>query len=101
MKTKHYHNTNNLSIKEFLKAQKANMKQEEVVRFIFNNTMFKNLTASEVWEHFKIYKNVPLTSIRRAMSNLQRQGYLFKLSKTKTGIYGKPEHFYTTIKARQ
>ena len=76
------------------------MRQEEIIKYIFSNSMFKKLTASEVWQHYNIYKKVPLTSIRRAMSVLQKEGYLYKLSKTQIGLYGKPEHFYTTIKDR-
>ena len=38
------------------------------------------------------HKKVPLTSIRRALSNLTRQGILVKTGKQKRGPYGKPEY---------
>ena len=44
---------------------------------------------------FKKFPNqVPITSIRRAMSNLQQEEKLVKTTDTKTGIYGAPEHYY-------
>jgi hypothetical protein len=53
----------------------------------------KKLTASEAWKLFGEDRS-PITSIRRAMSNLKRDKHLFKKDKTKIGIYGDPEHYY-------
>ena len=110
MKTKHYHNTNRLDqITARLEAKK-NLRQEDIIYCIFKTTTLKSLSASEVWkwytgkignektrEYMKIAyggSNTPLTSIRRGMSNLQREGILEKTNKTTQGIYGKQEHFY-------
>jgi hypothetical protein len=51
-------------------------------------------TASEVWKLMDNYKNIPITSPRRVLSNLTREGKLIKTDKTKIGLYGDPEHFY-------
>ena len=90
MKTKHYFNTNRLNkVTERLEASK-NLRQEDTLYFIFK--MEKKLTASEAWTHFA--KPVPLTSIRRGISNLMREGMLEKTNETKIGLYGKPECYY-------
>ena len=99
MKTKHYHNTNNVDdTTERLEAQK-NMKQEDVIYHLFVEN--PEQTASEVWAKFgrpNGSMSTPLTSIRRGMSNLQRQGVLWKTDKTKQGLYGKPECVYRLVR---
>ena len=99
MKTKHYHNTNGLDrLTEKIQSQK-NLNQEDIIYLIFKKSTFKKLSASEVWQYYsetlsRVNKNIPLTSIRRGISNLMREGYLIKTNETRAGIYGKPEHFY-------
>ena len=116
MKTKHYHNTNNVDpITARLEAKK-NLRQEDLIYAFFEMTTFKRLSASEVHrmynsfpievlnrilnkklsEHYK----VPLTSIRRGMSNLTKEGYLIKTNDTQSGRYGKQEHFYKLAQSR-
>mgnify|MGYP003131972048 CR=1 FL=1 len=91
MKTNHYHNTNKLDeLTSRLEARK-NVRQEDLIYEIFI-TFEEKKTASEVWNHYG--PKVPLTSIRRGISNLMREGVLEKTNETKIGIYGKPEHFY-------
>ena len=90
MKTKHYFNTNRVDqVTERLEASK-NLKQEDMLYCLFR--LEKKLTASEAWSKFT--QSVPLTSIRRGMSNLMREGMLEKTTQTKIGIYGKPECYY-------
>ena len=90
MKTNHYHNTNKLDeLTSRLEARK-NVRQEDLIYEIFRT--FEKKTASEVWNHYG--EPAPLTSIRRGISNLMREGVLEKTNETKIGIYGKPEHFY-------
>ena len=63
MKTKHYHNTNGLDpITARLEAKK-NLRQEDIIYTIFKDSCFKRLTASEVWEYYKVAKNIPLTLV--------------------------------------
>jgi|TARA_R100001082_G_scaffold35561_1_gene18555 predicted cupin superfamily sugar epimerase len=95
MKTKHYHNTNKLDrVAEKMQAEK-NLNQEDIIYLIFKKSTFKKLTPSEVWKYYQGMKNnIPLTSVRRGMSNLMKEGYLIKTNDTQSGLYGKPEHFY-------
>lgn len=86
-----YFNTTNQDI-DYVNKRKAKNKTQEVLVY----DLFKShptLTASEVL--YKFPKQVPITSIRRAISNLQQEEKLVKTTDTKTGIYGAPEHYYT------
>ena len=66
--------------------------QETAVLNIFR-TSKKGLTASEVFKIFPA-KNTPITSIRRAITNLMENKYLVKTSIRREGIYGRPETEY-------
>jgi Fic family protein len=88
-----YHNTTNQTKDYVEKRTKKNKSQEQLVLEIFEQ--YKKLTASQVYAIFP--KNVPLTSIRRAISNLQYEQKLEKLEETITGIYDAPEHFYKLV----
>jgi len=59
--------------------------------------MFKannQYSASQIWlERFKSH-NVPITSVRRAITNLYNQGVVDKTPRMIDGIFGRPEHIY-------
>ncbi len=85
-----FYNTNGLQNRKLIEAIVKADNQENKVRIIFN--FHGKLTASEVHSYFP--KNVPLTSIRRAISDLKEQGFLAKTEVTKEGLFGMPEHIY-------
>ena len=59
-----------------------------------------NMTPSDIWHIYsEEYKNVPLTSIRRAITSLTNDKQLVKTDKMKQGIYGKLEHCWRLAKA--
>mgnify|MGYP003134205376 CR=1 FL=1 len=94
MKTKHYHNTINAGSDYVQEQVEVCKTQEETIFSIFKKE--SRLTPSKAW---KIYeeitnKRTPITSIRRAISNLSRVQMLYKTNETQKGIYGKPEHVY-------
>jgi predicted HTH transcriptional regulator len=86
-----YYNTNKLNVLDDNKATNKTKVQQEVVKHIF--LKHKKMTASECHSIFN--KNVPITSIRRAMSDLKKEGILVKTDILKDGIYGSPEHIYS------
>jgi len=87
-----YYNTNG-ETGETLKGskKKANRQQDEVLN-IFKVNANKLLCADEIYTlgQFK----APLTSIRRAISNLASEGYLVKTDHQKMGGYGKLTYCY-------
>jgi Fe2+ or Zn2+ uptake regulation protein len=86
----HFHNTINASGDTLVAHTITCKSQEERILAIFKETHFK-MTPFEVLEKYsKLYKEVPITSIRRAMSNLTEENKLLKLPSMKTEKYGKP-----------
>jgi hypothetical protein len=88
-----YYNTNSLKNQQLIDAIEKNANQEVIIECIFKSEN-RALTASQTWELFP-NKAVPLTSIRRAITNLCSKNVLFKVDKMIIGLYGKPEHFYS------
>jgi len=91
METQHYFNTTNETAKYTDVRVLKNQTQEEIVYDIF--LAKRKLSASEVMALYP-NKNVPLTSIRRAISSLFFEGKLIKLDETNIGIFGSPEKKY-------
>ena len=91
MKSNTYHNTTFQDL-TFVLGQIDKCKNQEEQVMVFMNKD-KKLTASDVWGYIG-HETAPLTSIRRALSNLTHEGKLYKTTTTKIGLYGKPEHYY-------
>ena len=45
--------------------------------------------------YYAFLKAWPITSVRRAITNLTTAGELVKTNNTVTGMYGKPEHLWS------
>jgi Fe2+ or Zn2+ uptake regulation protein len=87
-----YYNTNRLTGAELKKAVADAARQERSILLIFENTgaAFSPSTIHLLMQ--RAGKKYPLTSIRRAITNLQKAGHLMKLDNLVPGAYGKPEH---------
>ena len=80
-----YYNTTALSGEELRKAIRTAKTQTEKVKSIFELTN-KELTPFEVAEFFS--EQTPITSIRRAITNLTKDGYLVQTDTTVRERYG-------------
>jgi len=89
---KSFYNTNRSSSEELAKSNEKAKTQEDQILKIFQS--HKVLTASEAWKIYDSIGFTPLTSIRRAITNLCYAERIIKTSTTKIGIYGKKEHLY-------
>jgi hypothetical protein len=95
---KSYHNTTNESGEQVDMFENKANKQEVIIMELFRR--HHKLTASGC---FQLYpdRTIPLTSIRRGISNLTRQGKLLKLDgenpEKRMGIYGRMEYVYEII----
>ena len=87
-----YYNTNNEVGLELKESNKKAKTQEDAILDIFKISI--RLTASGAWLIYNFKGNTPITSIRRAITNLCNEGKLLKTPETKVGIYGKSEHVY-------
>lgn len=72
--------------------QKADS-QECLIEGFFKRHGRRAFSPSDV--QGEVLPSAPLTSVRRAMTNLTHQGLLRKLDATKLGRYDRPEHLWT------
>ena len=96
-----YYNTNNENGSQLLKSIQKGLTQEHIIIDIFKNPLVRDengnhqgFSASQIHKIFG-NDNVPLTFIRRAISNLcYEENFLEITDKMVMGIYGKMEHIY-------
>lgn len=88
---KNYFNTTLLDGSDLIQSeQKAENQNEKILKF------FQSLhhgTPSNVWA-YAFNQQAPLTSIRRGITTLTKQGKLVKSELKAPGIYGKPEYIW-------
>jgi hypothetical protein len=87
-----HYNTTNESGNQLSLLNEIAIKQEDKVLELF--TIYKKLSPSDVWKYYSQY---PLTSIRRAMTNLSIAGKLVKTDEKKIGIYGRNEFIWEIV----
>lgn len=91
-----YFNTTRLTGEALRDAIRAAEKQDETILTIYRNARGP-LSPSDVWAQCeRAGKGWPLTSVRRAITNLTAADALVRLDEQKAGIYGKPEHLWRT-----
>lgn len=91
-----FHNTTRESKSEVAKLENKALTQEEKILEIFEQSSGDLLSASDIYNDYFI-KSVPITSIRRALSNLYHQGYITKTNHKQEGLYGRPEVLWKRI----
>lgn len=82
-----YHNTNNESGEVLQKSEKVANSQEELISSLFISFPDKDFTPDEVKDELKIL--APITSVRRAITNLTNRNILYKTSSQRLGKYNK------------
>lgn len=78
---------------EFQRNERKAAKQDAAVLQLFRDGG-RPLSPSEVWWRFgrEYEMNVPITSVRRAMSNLSKRGLLYMSADRIKGPWGRMEH---------
>lgn len=87
-----YYNTLKLKGKDLELARENAKSQEDFIKWVFDNESDLQITPSQMNELYG--NNTPITSIRRAITNLTNSDYLEKTDIQVMGIYGKPEHVW-------
>lgn len=86
-----YHKTVPISERELaVRTKKANDQDRLVLRH-FQQSPNERFSPSQVWTTAFNPQVTPLTSIRRAVTNLTAAGHLEKLEETVQGLYGSRE----------
>lgn len=89
-----YFNTNNETGSTLESSQKNTETQEAIILAFFR--AFKGALFGPSQVASLVYFNtVPLTSVRRGMTNLTTSGHLVKTNNMVDGSYGKQEHTWT------
>ena len=84
-----YYNTTKENGNQLLMfVEKAKSQDERILLLMRKN---KEQTPSELIKHFE---NTPITSIRRSLTNLTKQGKLTKTDNKKIGLYGRFEYVW-------
>ena len=83
-----FHNTTDLSGGELGASEAKAVKQEDIVIDFFRRYPDKEFTPWEVLESCPHMKHTPITSVRRAMTNLTKDGLLVKTQNKRVGTYG-------------
>ena len=96
-----YYNTTNLTGADLVEATQKAGAQEEVILAFFKAKKIEKFawSPSEVWEAC-FFGRCPLTSVRRAMTNLTNQGKLERMDEQKKGPYGRPEHYWRLVSSQ-
>ena len=90
--SKSYYNTINEPDIVLKKSKEKAKKQKDQIFAIYRHTL-RPMTPAEIWQNYGYKaKNVPLTSIRRAITNLETEGLIRKTDIQKPGVYGKLNH---------
>lgn len=90
-----YHNTNELRGIALSRAMQKAKSQEEIVLLFFKAYPHRSYAPHEILKFLEVeLYNAPITSIRRAMSNLKNDGNLVKTDEMIDGPYGQPVHRY-------
>lgn len=83
-----YYNTTNLAGEQLrLEVNNAVSQEEEIIGY-FKSFPFSGFTPFEI-QSAVFSKNVPITSVRRAMTNLTNRNILIKTTEKRIGDYGK------------
>lgn len=87
-----YYNTTNLSGESLVNSKDSAMKQEERIHEFFKCNANREMSPFDVEEALYSNTMVPITSIRRAITNLTTDQKLVKTNTQRTGPYGKPSY---------
>jgi len=93
-----YYNTTNLKGDTLAQERQTAKTQEDlIIKFFQRGRLFR---PSQLITMEALHPNTPITSIRRAMSDLTKKGILEKTTRKGFGPYGKRE-YYWRLKDRQ
>jgi len=85
-----YYNTNKEEGNTLVKSNTKANKQQDAILLFFKNNININYTPFDIQDN--VLPDTPITSIRRAMTNLEQDNKLVKTATMKLGKYGKANH---------
>jgi DNA replication protein DnaD len=92
-----YYNTNNESGQTLKESKKKTETQEDKILEFFQEFPFLDLNPFDI-QHRVFNDSTPITSVRRALTDLSNKGKLIKTNRVVNGIYGKNNHTWKLAK---
>jgi len=83
-----FHNSVDATGQNLIQFENRAKRQDEYILEFYKANPERDFTADEVFESLFKGKNVPITSIRRAITNLTDKKDLYKSGKKRKGAYG-------------
>jgi hypothetical protein len=90
-----YYNTTTLCNPVLERYESKSIKQEAQIMAAFHKYPKLPMTPHDVLYRGGFTQDVPITSIRRGLSNLTKAGYLVKTDLMKVGPFGRVSHTWT------
>lgn len=90
----HYFNTTQLTGEDLKQAVTDAKDQEEAIYIIYKTTDKPFTPSSILGMMERAGHRLPITSVRRAITNLTDRKLLVMLPNMKTGPYNRPEHYW-------
>lgn len=85
-----YFNTTHVRGQQLRAYQEAGEDQENIITLFFQNHPTSEWTPEDLQKYHPWFARTPLTSIRRAFTNLKNSGFIFKTAHQVKGMYGRP-----------
>lgn len=92
-----YYNTTNQSGSTLAEYKQSAISQDEYILALFDFYSHRRFTPFDIQKAYRL-RDTPITSIRRSLNTLTKQGKLIKLDQTVPGKYGRPNHLWTLAK---
>ena len=89
-----YFNTTNLRGQQLAAYNIQAQKQDDMVVEFFRRNPHAIVTTEDLWIALPALARGPITSTRRAFSNLLNRGLIEKTDAQVTGLWGKPIHLW-------
>lgn len=93
MKSELFHNTIGLDSNDLGRATKDCRRQQDRILEFYLQHPGRMFTPFEIYRAV-FSRDIPITSVRRAITNLTRQGRLIKTMQQKMEQYGKPNYYW-------
>ena len=87
-----YYNTTHIDGAALAEAIHNARRQEDKLLEVFRAYPGNNFTACELQQAGILSESTPLTSYRRALTNLKDDGLIIKTDTRRPGVYGKPTY---------
>ena len=85
-----YFNTTSVRGQQLIDYEEIAEDQENMIALFFDKHSSGEWTPEDILKHHRGFAQTPITSIRRAFTNLKNIGFIYKTDNQIGGMYGRP-----------